>query len=48
MFVTVTKIVNNTVSWRNLRDIFSKKSMFVFFRRGLGGIYEWFDCVIIE
>lgn len=30
MFVTVTKIVNNTVFWCNLRDIFSKKTMFLF------------------
>jgi len=30
MFVTVTKIVNNTVLWHNLRDIFSKNTMFLF------------------
>lgn len=30
MFVMVTKIVNNTEFWRKLRDIFSKKTMFLF------------------
>lgn len=30
MFVTVTKIVNNTAFWRKLRDIFSKKTVFLF------------------
>lgn len=30
MFVTVTKIVNNIVFWCNLRDIFSKNTMFLF------------------
>lgn len=30
MFVTVTKIVNNNVFWRNLRDVFSKKTVFLF------------------
>ena len=48
MFVTVTKIVNNTVFWCNLRDIFSKKEHVFVYRRGLGSIYEWFGCVIIE